>query len=94
MKQTFPEDFKQLPHRIVPGASQWIFPKEGEAVISVIGSGSGLYGDGVTTFEMYDFREDDVQGHLTKEDINEHLKAYPVLQEDPRDQPEEVTGED
>ena len=43
---------------------------------------------------MYDFRESDVQGHLTKDDINAHLKAYPVLQEDPRDQPEEVTGED
>jgi len=72
--QTFPESFKSKIHPVVPGATQWVLEnEEGKTVISVVGGGSGLYGDGVRTFEMYDFREDEPQGYLTKEEINEHL---------------------
>lgn len=38
------------------------------------GSGSGLYGDGVNTFEFWDFREDMPKGCLTTEKINDLLK--------------------
>ena len=72
--QTFPESFKRKIHSVVPGATQWVLKdEEGNTVISVVGGGYGLYGDGVRTFEMYDFREEEPQGYLTKEEINKHL---------------------
>jgi hypothetical protein len=57
----------------------WVLRREGDGktIISVIGGGFGHYGDGVTTFEMYDFREEDPQGYLTVDEINEHLKQNP-----------------
>jgi hypothetical protein len=74
----FPDDFTYKSHRIVPGASQWTLKdNDDDVVISVVG-GSGLYGDGVNTFEMYDFREDEPQGYLSEDEINEHLKANPL----------------
>lgn len=59
----------------------WILKDEdtGKTLISVIGGGLGHYGDGETTFEMWDYREDDPQGHLTAEEINEHLATNPFL---------------
>ena len=46
--------------------------------ISIVGGGHGLYGDGVKTFEMYDFRESDVQGYLSVDEINMHLAKNPI----------------
>jgi hypothetical protein len=73
----FPQDFERTTHKVVPGATQWLW-KNGDIKISIVGGGQGLYGDGVVSFEMYDFREDDVQGYLTVEEINNHLKKFPV----------------
>ena len=53
--------------------------KDGEVLISIVGGGSGLYGDGVRTFEMFDFREDEPQSYLLEDEINEHLKNNPFL---------------
>lgn len=75
----FPEDFKKRMHPVVPGGTQWqLLNDEGECIISVVGGGMGVHGDGVTSFEMYDFREDGPRGYLDAEEINEHLKANPL----------------
>ena len=80
----FPKDFKQNGHPHIPGATQWLYEKPGripeldhENAISIVGGGMGLYGDGVTTFEMYDFREGEPQGYLSIEEINKHLASNP-----------------
>jgi len=39
--------------------------------VSVVGGGRGLYGDGVSTFEVWTSWQDDVQGWLTKEEVTE-----------------------
>ena len=83
----FPEDFAITAHRVVLGGTQWLYqqpmnmpepPVPNPVTISIVGGGSGLMGDGVRTFEMYDFREDEPQGYLTKEEINTHLKDNPI----------------
>lgn len=77
---TFPESFEQKLHSVVPGATQWLIKdSKGKNTISIVGGGFGLHGDGVKTFEMYDFREDNPQGYLSKEDINNHLESHPIL---------------
>ena len=41
---------------------------------SIVGGGSGLYGDGVRTFEiMSSITGDDVEGFFNKEDVLDHL---------------------
>jgi len=74
----FPNDFTKQIHPVVPGATQWLLKKNNETIISIVGGGYGLYGDGVNTFEMYDFREDEPQGYLTTDEINIHLQENPV----------------
>lgn len=74
----FPDDFKVKKHGIVDNSKHWQYPNENKTVISVVGGGFGLYGNGITTFEMYDMRESEPQGYLTKEEINEHLKNNPI----------------
>lgn len=75
----FPEDFKVQPHSVVPNAMRAVFPKEGKAVISIVGGGRGLYGNGITTFEMWDFREEQPKGYLSVEEINLHLEQNPIV---------------
>lgn len=72
----FPEDFKKSAHQLGSGV-QYVWPQDRDAEISIVGGHWGLYGDGITTFEMYDFREGDIQGHLTIDQINKHLKNNP-----------------
>lgn len=75
----FPQDFNVKAHPVVPGATHWTYPTSGDTVISVVGGGDfGLYGDGINTFEMYDFRESEPQGYLTSDEINEHLVNNPI----------------
>mgnify|MGYP003658114345 CR=1 FL=1 len=72
---TFPESFKSESHEVVPGATQWIYTKPNQSKISIVGGGYGLCGDGINTFEMWDFDEDEPRGYQTKEEINEYLKS-------------------
>jgi hypothetical protein len=72
-KLKFPESFIKRTHLVVPGASQWLATKPNGVSVSVVGGGIGLYGNGVTTFEMWDGDEDEPRGYLTIEQINEHL---------------------
>jgi hypothetical protein len=72
---TFPESFEKKKHSVIFGATQWTYSENGAVVISVVGGGIGLYGDGINTFEMYDFRQEQPQGYLSIEEINEYLKS-------------------
>lgn len=69
----FPNDFEELAHPVIKGAKRWIFKE-----ISVIGGATGIYGDGINTFEMWDYRQDEPQPYLTKEEINLHLQNNPL----------------
>ena len=76
----FPQDFSKEDHPIsisYPNTLQFKYPKDGDTVISVI-FGYPFYSNGVDTYEMYDFREDEPQGYLTIDQINEHLKNNPL----------------
>lgn len=72
-KITFPESFARRSHPVIPGATQWTYPKTGKTIISIVGGGMGLHGDGVVTFEMYDFREEGPLDYLNHDEINDHL---------------------
>lgn len=79
MDLKFPDSFSKQTHSVVSGATQWkLYNNDDEAIISIVGGGHGLYGDGVKTFEMYDFRESDVQGYLSADEINMHLAENPI----------------
>ena len=75
----FPEDFTVKNHQIVQNAKQWLLKKDNEIIISIVGGGYGLYGNGIDTFEMWDYREDQPQGYLTKDEINTHLQYNPII---------------
>lgn len=73
----FPKDFKKRPHPYFKKGFQFELKQYGKTVISVI-SGNTEYGNGIKTFEMFDFREEDVQRYLSKCQINKHLALYPL----------------
>ena len=62
------------PHKVVPGGVQATgnFPINGKWY-SIVGGGVGLYGDGVTTFEVWGDGMDDPIGYLTKDEVEEWL---------------------
>ena len=72
----FPQDFEQNAHPLIPGAVQYkLYDTDGNRLYSVVGGGMGLYGDGVTTFEMYsDNFGDVVLSYATADEINEYLE--------------------
>ena len=70
----FPESFAHSKHRVVKGAYQWMVTKDNGTQISIVG-GPGLYGDGQTTFEVWDFDWDFPLGWQTKEEINSYLET-------------------
>lgn len=90
----FPDSFCQRPHPIEQAqgrdAWQWqLLDAQGECVVSVIGGPPAviggrvlplLYGDGVTTFEMWDMvNEDEPRRWMTKEEINAYLEAKGII---------------
>lgn len=76
MKKTieFPKDFveKNHPH----SGLHYTFSIDDKVYVSVL-LGTAFYSNGVDTYEMWYFREDEPQGHLTINQINEHLKNNP-----------------
>ena len=80
MKIKFPKHFKEEEHPVVPNAKQWTFSMNGKCLVSIVGGGDSnrLWGDGVINFEMWDFREQDVRGHMNKKEINKHFKNNPI----------------
>lgn len=65
-------------HQIIAGAKQMTLSVDDKVVVSIVGGGFGLYGDGVSTFEMWDYREDEPQGYLSVDEINQHLQDNPL----------------
>lgn len=76
----FPQDFTSRPHPNI-GGTQWLFEYNDETneVISIVGGGYGMHGNGTTTFEMWDTKNmEDPEGNMTAEDINQWLKDHPI----------------
>ena len=83
MMKRFPEDFEIHDHWM-PGATQYVLfgsnADDKECISVILGPNkehSGIYSNGVDTYEMWDYREPDPQGHLTRNEINDHLKKFP-----------------
>jgi hypothetical protein len=77
----FPEDFVKKSHGVLPGATQWLYNRNdgNHNIISIVGGGLGLYGDGVESFEMWDTKYmNDPQGYMTKEEIQTWLDEHPI----------------
>jgi|ETNvirenome_6_85_1030632.scaffolds.fasta_scaffold06547_3 hypothetical protein len=72
------KDLKFKPHNVVPNAFAAVvyFPLEdnGEGGwFSVVGGGSGLYGDGVSSFEVFAEGMDDPLTYLSKEQVTKSM---------------------
>ena len=67
------EDLVFKPHKnpYNDGAIQSVMVFENGHYISVVGGGQGLYGNGVSTFEVLASWQDDVQGWLSKDEVTE-----------------------
>lgn len=66
-------DLNFYPHRNGLGGKQAIMEFDNGHRISVVGGGYGLYGDGVSTFEIWRSCDEDVKGWLTKEEITKFM---------------------
>lgn len=76
----FPEDFEAKRHPFIMGAMQWLLKDdEDNIIVSIVGGGRGLYGDGVTTFEMWDYSQDAPVGWQSKEEINDYLSFIDTI---------------
>lgn len=75
----FPKDFKRAKHQLIDDAWHWQYKIDDQQIISITG-GAHMYGDGFSTFEMWDRRNDDDGpiGYLTREEINRHLEDNPI----------------
>lgn len=80
------EDLKFYPHRNGMGGKQAIMNFDNGHRISVVGGGMGLYGDGITTFEIWRSCDGDVKGHLTKEEVTEEMVELQNLVNVPRNE--------
>lgn len=81
MIAVFPDSFQQRRHQLAAvmgvAGSQWqLLDAAGKCRVSVVGGPTAnlkLYGDGISTFEMWDMNEPDPQGWMTKDEINSYL---------------------
>ena len=77
----FPDDFKKSAHHCIPGAVQYLYElgDDNDNMISIVGGGFGIHGDGVRTFEMWDTKNMyDPTGYMTSEEINQWLLDHPI----------------
>ena len=77
----FPDDFTKKVHSVIPGAVQYLYElnDDNDNVISIVGGGYGIYGDGVRTFEMWDTKNMyDPQGYMSTDEINQWLLDHPI----------------
>ena len=77
----FPDDFTKREHPLIPNAIQYTYQdSNGNNMYSIVGGGIGTRGDGVHTFEMFDYlRQDVVLSYAMEEDINEYLSSQSFL---------------
>lgn len=78
-KIKFPTSFEVKPHNCIPSATQWLYKNE-NITISIVGGGKGLYGDGINTFEYWDFSQKNPIPYLSKRSINARLRKYNINQ--------------
>lgn len=50
--------------------------------ISVVGGSAGLYGNGISTFEIWRSCDDDVKGHLTMDEVTQNMSELQMLGDD------------
>jgi len=68
----FPDDYIKTSHRVVPDAVQYMPLKDKFPVfISVVGGGTGLYGDGENSFEL--MIGNTVHGYLTAKEVDKKV---------------------
>ena len=67
------DDLIFTPHRVVPKAIQCYKEFNNGKWISVVGGGTGLYGDGKSTFEVLTSDINDPVGHLSKEEVTHEM---------------------
>jgi hypothetical protein len=74
----FPQDYDTRDHKYYKGSTEYLLRNDdGKPVISVVG-GNGAHGDGVNTFELWDFREFKPINNLTIEQVNQYVKDHPI----------------
>lgn len=86
----FPDDFKfkdeSVEYRKIGVDVEkyhWTFPIDAlpyKHLISIIG-GDHCWGDGYSTFELFDSRERDVRSYLTLREVNQHLIDNPFSED-------------
>lgn len=92
IKELYPEElktfddlvFKRHPNTWMIGAVQAVLTFDNNQWVSIVGGGNGLYGDGVTTFELGFELPDgsiDVMGWLSKEEIT--LEMFKIQKKEP-----------
>lgn len=67
------EDLVFYPHRNGLGGRQAIMDFGNGHRISVVGGGFGIYGDGISTFEIWRSCDDDVKGYLTIDQVTDEM---------------------
>lgn len=72
------DDLEFKPHGVVPGAVHAILELPNGTNVSVVGGGSGLYGDGVNTFECWYSEDDEPRGWQSVFQINEELRERSI----------------
>ena len=60
-------------HMVVPNAIQSYNVFSNGNWMSVVGGGTGLYGDGTNTFEVLTSKESDPLAHLSKEEVTQEM---------------------
>jgi hypothetical protein len=76
------KDLNFQPHRNGMGGRQAIIKFNNGHRMSVVGGGIGVYGDGVTTFEIWRSCDDNVKGYLTAEEVTEEMVELQDLSSD------------
>lgn len=77
----FPEDFEEeTNHPLDKDSKCWYIRDYGtdDPLIGIFGGGLCIKGDGVETYELYDYRTDESFEYVTQDDIDLYLIRKPV----------------
>ena len=67
------DDLEFVPHSFIPGAKNAALDFPNGSSVTVVGGGAGIYGDGVTTFEVWYSDEENPRGWESIENINKEF---------------------
>lgn len=75
----FPDDYEFREHPVFPQTAwQWRYIVNDKTHVSIVAGEPGLWGDGYTTFEMWDYRNAEPWYSQTADEINRHFKENPI----------------